>query len=253
MSALSAPAVHVLADPEEAGRAAGEYAAKAIRDALTVRGRARVMFAAAPSQAHMLAALGAQDLDWSLVEVFHLDEYIGLDAGAPQRFGSWLHRHLFDAVRPGTVHLLDTHDGPQAAAARYDALLDRSSIDLACIGIGNNGHIAFNEPYQWSLEPSGVLEVELDETSREQQVLDGCFASLDEVPRSALTLSVPQILRARRIMVTASGGHKRAALAAALTSELSPACPATALLTHPDVTYFIDTAADPRHSSEAHR
>lgn len=251
MSTLFAPTVHVRVDPVEAGRAAGRYAGDAIRAALASRERVRVLFAAAPSQEHMLAALRGQDLDWTRVEVFHLDEYIGLSPDAPQRFGAWLHRHLFDAVRPGAIHLIETHDGPQAAAARYDALLERSAIDLACIGIGNNGHIAFNEPYHWSLEPSGVLQVDLDATSREQQVLDGCFATLEEVPRSALTLSVPQILRARTIVVTASGAHKRAALAAALTSELSPACPATALLTHPDVAYFIDTAADPRHISEA--
>lgn len=251
MTVLFTPRVDVRPDPREAGVAAGRHAAAAIRGAVETRGAARVVFAAAPSQEHMLDTLRGEPLDWSRVEVFHLDEYVGLDVGDPRRFGVWLQDRLFDIVKPGATHLIDSGSG---GAEAYAELLMRTELDLACIGIGNNGHIAFNEPYHWSLESGpGVFEVELDAVSREQQVLDGCFATLDEVPHTALTLSVPQILRARSIVVTAAGDHKRAALAAALTSELSPACPATALLTHPDVAYFIDTAADPDQNSEASR
>jgi glucosamine-6-phosphate deaminase len=237
--------VRIYSDRAQSGAAAARAAAAALRTALATRGEARVVFAAAPSQRETLAGLrAAEGIDWSRVSVFHMDEYIGLPAGAPQRFGRFLADELWDAVRPGAVHVIDPGDDPEAASARYAELLGGGPIDLVCLGIGDNGHLAFNDPPVADFaDPLAVKVVELADACRRQQVSDGCFATLADVPARAITLTVPTLLAGRTLVATVPGASKRAALAAALGGPVSESCPASVLRTHPGCTLFADLEA----------
>jgi glucosamine-6-phosphate deaminase len=235
------------------GRAAGNESAKLLRETLAAQPRARVVFAAAPSQNESLAALvAAEGIDWSRVEAFHMDEYVGLAADAPQRFARYLAERLFDRVRPGRVHLIGVGDaaaGLAEAAAecrRYAGLLAAAPIDLVCLGIGENGHIAFNDPPVADFEdPETVKPVALDEACRWQQVHDGCFASIAEVPAHAITLTIPALLSARRMVCAVPGPTKRAAVERLLAGPVSTACPATILRTHGGCTLHVDHDSSP--------
>ncbi|MBF8184348.1 glucosamine-6-phosphate deaminase [Nonomuraea sp. K274] len=239
--------VRIYSDRAESGAAAARAAAAALRTALATRDEARVVFAAAPSQRETLAGLrAAEGIDWSKVVVFHMDEYIGLPADAPQRFGRFLHHELWNAVRPGAVHVIDPGDDPEAESARYAGLLGRGPIDLVCLGIGDNGHLAFNDPPVADFaDPLAVKVVELDDACRRQQVSDGCFATLADVPERAITLTVPTLMAGRTLVATVPGVNKRAALAAALDGPVAESCPASVLRTHPDCTLFADLEAHP--------
>lgn len=243
---LNEPTIVVHPGVRDAGAAAAEQASRTIGAAIAARGRTRVLFASAPSQAPMLAHLRSLDVDWSAVEVFHIDEYVGLAPEDPRGFGPWLRDHLFDHVRPSTVHLIDGASDAAIESVRYGNLLAENDIDLACIGIGVNGHIAFNEPYQWEIdEPALVAPVTLQDESRQQQVDDDCFDSLAEVPTQAISVTVSGILRAHHLIVTVTGAHKQSAVTATLVPGLNPACPATALQSHDSVTIHTDQTAAP--------
>jgi glucosamine-6-phosphate deaminase len=225
------------------GRAAAECAAGLIREAVSERGAARVLFASAPSQNAFLATLVSLDLPWPQVDAFHIDEYVGLPLDSPQAFGQWLDERLFSRV-PLRGHRIATDGDPLEAARRYGAAVMASPIDVACIGIGVNGHIAFNEPYQWAVEDDEPMRlVELAGSSRQQQVDDGCFARIEDVPSAALTLTVPTLLSARALVVTVPGAHKAEAVAAAVEGDLTPAVPASILRSHARATLFLDRAA----------
>jgi glucosamine-6-phosphate deaminase len=225
------------------GQAAAQRTAALIADAVAARGRARVLFASAPSQEVFLSSLIALDLPWENVEAFHIDEYVGIARDAPQSFGQWLHERLFSHV-PLKACRIDTEVEPESGARQYAAALLRSEIDVACIGIGVNGHIAFNEPYQWYIDdPEPLRLVDLAQRSRQQQVDDGCFETISDVPSTALTLTIPMLLSAREIVVTVPGAHKAVAVAATVEGNLSPAVPASALRTHGSVTLFLDSDA----------
>lgn len=240
-------------DRSALGRAAGEEASGVLRERLAAQPWARVVFAAAPSQNESLAALAAAEgIDWSRVEAFHMDEYVGLAAGAPQRFARYLAERLFDRVRPGRVHLIGLGDaaaGLAEAAAecrRYAALLAAAPIDLVCLGIGENGHIAFNDPPVADFEdPEAVKPVALDEACRRQQVHDGCFASIADVPTHAITLTIPTLLAARRLVCAVPGPTKRAAIERLLAGPVSTACPATILRGHGGCTLHVDHDSAP--------
>lgn len=229
------------------GRAAAAIVAEALRRRLSRDGHARMIFAAAPSQASMLAALvEAPGIAWERVTAFHMDEYIGLPPDTPQRFANWLKLHLLDRVTFEAVHLISPGDDPRRAAAAYAAALAAAPIDIVCLGIGVNGHLAFNDPPVADLEDRlDVKIVELDEVCRQQQVDDGCFAALADVPTHAITLTVPRLLRAERMVCVVPGAAKRAAVRAALHDPVSTACPATALRWHPAVSLLLDRESDP--------
>jgi glucosamine-6-phosphate deaminase len=237
----------VLVHPDTAalGAAAASAVAGAVREALARRPVVRMAFAAAPSQRAMLTALAAEPgIDWGRVTAFHLDEYLGLAPDAPQRFGTWLRRAFFDRVPLGAVHLIETGPDAEAGARAYAALLAEAPLDVVCLGIGVNGHLAFNDPPVADLDdPADVKTVDLDEVCRRQQVDDGAFGTLAEVPRRAVTLTVPRLLAADRLFCTVSGAYKRDAVRAALLAPVGARCPATALRTHPDCTVFLDRAA----------
>lgn len=237
--------VRVDADRAALGRAAADDVAAAMRAALAAGGQLRMAFAAAPSQEEFLAALAAApDLDWSRVTAFQLDEYVGLPEDAPQRFGRFLRARLFDRLPLGAVHLVgatERADDPAAEARRYAALVDAAPLDLVCLGIGENGHLAFNDPPVADfLDRARVKVVELDAACRRQQVNDGCFPALDRVPTRAITLTIPTLMSGRRLACVVPGSTKRAAVRRALTGPVATACPASILRTHPAATLYLD-------------
>ena len=230
----------------EMGAAAAAQAACVLRAALAEAPVVRAVFAAAPSQAEMLDALSSHELDWSRVEAFHMDEYVGLPADVPQRFGPWLERHLFRRVPFRAVHLLRPDEGVEACCAAYAALLEAAPLHLVCLGIGVNGHLAFNDPPVADLADTlDVKRVELDPACRQQQVDDGAFAALDDVPQEAVTLTIPRLLRAGRLVCTVPGPAKRPAVQAALHGPIGAACPASALRLHGACSLFLDRDSDP--------
>ena len=240
------PAVRRFVDREQLGIAAGAEIASAMRRRLRDQGTLRMVFASAPSQESTLRALsGAPELDWSRVTAFHLDEYLGLRRGAPQQFGSWLSRTLFERVPIGRVHLMNPGGDARPAVARYSQLLSAEPIDIVCLGIGVNGHLAFNEPPADFSATSVVKVVELDVASRQQQVDDGCFEDLDDVPHRAITLTIPTLLSARELYCMVPGEAKRSAVSRALNGPVTEAVPASALRLHPHCMVFVDRGSDP--------
>jgi len=225
------------------GAAAGSEAASLIRRLLQEQERVRIVFAAAPSQNEFLATLaGQEDLDWRRVTAFHMDEYIGLAREAPQRFGRYLQTRLFDRVRPGEVHYIDTDAPIEAECRRYGDLLAAAPVDIVCLGIGENGHLAFNDPPVADFADSVPMKaVKLDEACRRQQVHDGCFPSLDEVPARALTLTIPALMAGKHLFCMVPGAAKREAVRRTLQGPVATDCPATILRTHPDCKLYLDS------------
>jgi glucosamine-6-phosphate deaminase len=204
------------------------------------------MFASAPSQSEMLSTLaGAPEIDWPRVDAFHLDEYVGLAVGDEHSFGAWLDRHIFDLVRPGRVEKLDPSAvDPDAECRRYGRLLADGGVDIAFLGIGENGHVAFNEPHEADFHDRDLVKVvRLDGASRQQQVHDGTFAAADAVPVLAMTVTMSTVLASRVIIVTVPGPAKAEAVARALGGPVDTSSPASALRWHPDATLFIDKDA----------
>lgn len=231
---------------EQMGRAAYEHYAGRLSVALDVKSRARAIFAAAHSQDDFLKAMAADDrLDFSRIEAFHMDEYIGLADDAPQKFSAFLSHAIFDRKPFGRVHLMHSGTGDvQAECRRYGDLLTAAPIDIVSLGIGENGHIAFNDPHVARFDdPETVKVTTLDEHCRQQQVNDGEFASIDLVPREALTLTVPMLMSCRTIVGVVPLGRKAQAVRDALYGPISERCPASILRTHDDAALFLDRDA----------
>ncbi|MDZ7799714.1 MAG: glucosamine-6-phosphate deaminase [Trueperaceae bacterium] len=230
--------------PEALGRAASEAARETLADAIRDRGQARVVLATGNSQLPFFTALrqnGAK-VDWSRVETFHMDEYLGLDEDHPASFRRFLRREVIEPLGIGTFHGIDGDpERAEDTIAAYEALLARAPIDLCCMGVGENGHLAFNDPpYADFADPEVAKVVRLDETSRSQQVGEGHFADLDAVPTHAITLTVPTLLRAARLLVIAPERRKAAAVRTALEGPIDPACPASVLRRAPHATLYLD-------------
>lgn len=222
------------------GAAAASEIAAAMRARLSEGRSLRMVFAAAPSQREMLRALIAEPgIDWARVTAFHMDEYIGLDQDAPQRFGLWLRREIFDHV-PLRYHLIEPGADVQAACEEYARMLHEGPIDFVLLGVGMNGHLAFNDPPADLHDAAAVKVVELDELCRRQQVEDGCFGAMDLVPRRAVTLTVPELLRGKRMFCCVPGRLKAEAVRAMMTEPVSGDCPATALRGHAACTMYLD-------------
>lgn len=232
---------------QQMGAVAADEIAAELRARLDRQAGVRMVFASAPSQSDVIAALvAAKDVDWSRVTAFHMDEYIGLDLGSPQRFGNWLRRHIFDLLPFAATHCILPGDDPGATARDYAALLAEAPIDIVQLGIGVNGHIAFNDPPVADFnDPEDVKIVELDQVCRQQQVDDDCFATMADVPLRAITLTVPRLMRAGRLFCMVPGQVKRNAVRAALEGPVVTDCPASILRRHPDCTLYLDAAADP--------
>ena len=245
--------IHVSASRGELGDRAARDIATALRSGLRKKANLRMIFAAAPSQSEMLAALLREpEIDWTRVTAFHMDEYIDLPEEAPQRFAGWLERTFFAHVPLAEVHLIRPGADPQATCREYASLLAEAPADIVLLGIGTNGHLAFNDPPADLNDPLAVRIVELDRMCREQQVLDGCFAALDDVPARAITLTVPTLLAGHELFCCVPGGHKAAAVRAMLEWPISGACPATALRAHPRCTVYLDRESNSMSEDNEH-
>ena len=237
--------VRVFADRGDAGAAGAEIAAGVLREETRRAGRAAVVFASAVSQGAFLAALRAQQIDWTRIIAFHMDEYAGMSGDHPASFRRFLRERLLDHVPVAAFHQLegDAADA-EAECARYAGLLRMAQPCLAIMGIGENGHVAFIDPPVCDFsDPRDVRAVELDDFCRMQQVHDGAFARLEDVPRRALSLTVPFFLRVPRAFVFVNGVRKSAAVRAALEGPVVEACPASVLRRHPCAILFLDEAA----------
>lgn len=203
-----------------------------------------MIFAAAPSQNDVLQALVAyRDIDWSRIHAFHMDEYIGLPTELADRsFGTYLRQHIFDLVPFGSIHLIDaTATDPEAECARYTRLLRENPTDIVVMGIGENGHIAFNDPWVADFaDPKWVKAVPLDGVCRMQQVNDGCFARLEQVPTHAITLTCPALFAGAHLFCIVPAPTKATAVKRTLEGPISEACPATVLRRHPSARLYLD-------------
>jgi glucosamine-6-phosphate deaminase len=236
------PAIHILADPESAGAAAASAAAVHIREAIAARGHARILVATGNSQLALIDHLVQEPIDWGAVEVLHLDEYVGISADHPASFRHWIKTRLADKARPRAVHYI-CGDAPdlQAELNRYTRLLSEDFVDIAFVGFGENGHIAFNDPgVAERNDPVAIKRVALDLPSRLQQVGEGHFLDLASVPTDAVTLTCPALLAARRWICCVPEKRKAVAVAAALEGPISEDCPASFCRLHPRVEVFLD-------------
>lgn len=249
---LSAPEVTLKVDQlkieihphrESMGWAAARSVAQEIRVRLHRQEHVSMIFASAPSQEEFLAALAVQPgLDWRRVIAFHMDEYVGLPVDAPQNFGRFLWERLFKRVKPGLVHYLDGNAPDlDEESARYGDLLRCCPPDITCAGVGENGHLAFNDPPVADFEDDVLVKVvQLAEQSRQQQVKEGCFPALRDVPKLAITLTIPALFSAPNFSCVVPFRSKAQAVRQMLTGPVSTDCPASILRRHSDATLYLD-------------
>ncbi len=226
---------------EEMGKVAAVDAAERINHVIAEKGEATVVFAAAPSQNELLAALKDANIDWTKVRAMHMDEYIGLPEDHEAGFGNFLRRAIFDDLPFKAVHFLYGKDEPETICARYSELLEKYPPDLVLLGVGENGHLAFNDPAVADFEdPKAVKIVELDDVCRMQQVNDGCFATFDDVPEKAITLTMSAILSIENAVTVVPGKTKAQAIKNMLHGEITTECPASILRTKENAVLYLD-------------
>ena len=239
-------AVTVCRDRKSMGSVAAAEVGARIRQLLANRQSLNMMFAAAPSQNEFLAELlQSEGIDWSRINGFHLDEYMGLDAARPQRFDRFLRTHVFDQASFKQVHYIDHASlSGDEVVERYSNLLKEYPIDIACIGIGENGHIAFNDPHVADFaDPYNFKVVDLDDLCRTQQVNDGCFPTFDDVPPRAYTVTIPGIMAAQYIYCIVPAKNKSQAVKDTLLGPIDPRCPASVLRSHQRAKLYLDREA----------
>ena len=233
--------VAIYPDRAALSRAAAAHAAGALRSCIEANGTARIVVATGASQIDFLEALtSSAGVDWSRVEMFHLDEYVGLPITHPASFRRYLLDRLIEKVAMGRYHLLNGDDDPVTAARDVGEALAGRPIDVAFVGIGENGHLAFNDPPADFSTDEPYIIVNLDEACRRQQVGEGWFASIDEVPAQAISMSVRQILKAAEIIAVVPDARKAAAVKASVEGPVSPMAPASILQRHGKVTLYLD-------------
>lgn len=236
--------LRVFEDKQAMGEVAAAQAATVLRRAISDRGSARLVAATGASQFEFLDALtGAQEIDWPNVELFHLDEYIGLPMTHPASFRKYIQERIIAKTGITLHHLMSGEDDPAAVIQRTSDAIRAASIDVAFVGIGENGHLAFNDPPADFDTDDPYLIVNLDEPCRRQQVGEGWFADLSSVPKQAISMSVRQILKAREIIAVVPDARKAAAVKACFEGPISPMAPASILRRHPSATIFLDKAS----------
>lgn len=232
--------VEISPNRAELGKASAAEAARRLNKAIQEKGEATAIFAAAPSQNEFLENLLLADVDWTKVRAMHQDEYINLDPAHPAGFGNFLDRAIFKKLPFKEVHYLRGAT-TEEAVARYNELLAAYPPDIIFLGIGENGHLAFNDPAVADFnDPLNVKPVDLDDVCRNQQVNDGCFNSIDEVPKQALTLTMSLIMKIPQALAMVPGPLKANAVCRALTGEITTECPASILREHPDAILYLD-------------
>ena len=220
---------------------AAAHAAESLRSCIRAKSHARIIAATGASQIDFLDAItSAPGIDWSRVEMFHLDEYVGVPMTHPASFRRYLLDRLIDKVGVGRYHLLEGDNNPEQVAQQVGNALAERPVDLAFVGIGENGHLAFNDPPADFATERPYLIVTLDDACRRQQVGEGWFASMDDVPRQAISMSVRQILRSEEIIAVVPDARKAAAVKACVEGSISPMAPASILQTHPNTTLYLD-------------
>lgn len=235
--------VNIYETREEMGNAAARDIKARILSLLQTRETINMIFAAAPSQNEVLYALATdKEIPWNRINAFHMDEYIGLSADAPQGFGNFLKEHIFGLADFKSVSYIDiTASDAEKECKRYAELLAKYPTDIVVMGIGENGHIAFNDPPVADFnDKKAVKSVELDEICRNQQVNDGCFAKIDDVPKTAITLTVPTLFAGDHLFCIVPAKTKAKAVKATLCDDINEKCPATVLRRHKSAILYLD-------------
>lgn len=235
--------VKIYATRKEMGKAAAEDMVKVLKNLLKEKDEVNIIFAAAPSQNEFFEALvDAEGIAWNRINVFHMDEYVGLANEAPQRFGNFLKDRIFGKVSLKSTNYIDGNvDNLEEECSRYAELLKQYPTDITCMGIGENGHIAFNDPHIADFnDPKLVKVVDLDDKSRQQQVNDGCFEFFNQVPGKAITLTIPSLLAAKNIYCMVPAKTKAVAVARTITGAIDESCPASILKRHNNATMYLD-------------
>jgi glucosamine-6-phosphate deaminase len=233
--------IRILEDKESVGQAAAAQAANSLRQAIHQNGAARIVAATGASQFEFLDVLTSlPSIDWTHVEVFHLDEYVGLPINHPASFRKYLLERLINKTGIKRYHFLEGEGDAQTSAVKVGLELQRAPIDLLFAGIGENAHLAFNDPPADFNTEDPYLIVDLDEACRQQQVNEGWFASLRDVPKRAISMSVRQILRSREIVVVVPDERKAQAVRNSLEGDVSPNVPASILRTHSNTSIYLD-------------
>lgn len=229
----------------EMGEVSARETADYIRKLLKEKDEVNIIFAAAPSQDDFLSSMLKEDIDWSRVNGFHMDEYIGLDKDAPQGFGNFLDDRILKKIPLKSMHYLYPGDrNPEEVCKEYEELLKKYPTDVVFMGVGENGHIAFNDPHvAFFDDPKLVKVVDLDLACRQQQVNDGCFTSLDKVPTHAITVTIPGLLRGKRLACVVPTTRKAEAVKNALEGPVSETCPASILRKHDGAFMYVDKDA----------
>jgi glucosamine-6-phosphate deaminase len=241
--------LRIFEDRNSLGAVAAEQAAEGMRKAIAQRGKARIIGASAASQFEFLEALTrAPGIDWRRVELFHLDEYIGLSMTHPASFCKFLQDRLVAKTGIATSHFLNGQRDPNDVIREANEAISAAPIDVAFVGIGENGHLAFNDPPADfdTMEP--FIVVNLDEACRQQQVGEGWFPTLDTVPKQAISMSVRQVLKSREILAVVPGAKKAQAIHACFDGPISPAAPSSILRTHDSTTIYLDRESAARLS-----
>ncbi len=228
------------------GREAAEKGASLIRDALKKKGSATIIVATGASQFEMLESLTSAGLDWTRVTAFHLDEYIGLPATHPASFRKYLKERFVDLVPLKGFHYINGEKDPEAECRRVGAIIEKEEVDVAFIGIGENGHLAFNDPPADFETTAPYLVVELDGACRQQQYGEGWFPSLEDVPRTAISMSVHRIMQSKALICTVPDERKAEAVKNVLEGEITPAVPASILRNHPSAWLYLDRGSASR-------
>lgn len=234
--------VEVYENKEDLGRAAAAKAAASIAGVAKAKETVNLVFSTGASQFTFVAALRDHEIAWNKVQAFHLDEYVGIKADHPASFRIWLQTRINTPFRPKVFNFVEG-DAPDTSAEceRYTSLIRENPLDIGFIGIGENGHVAFNDPPVADFEdPKWVKIVELDDACRRQQVGEGWFPTVDDVPKYAITLTVPAIMACREIISVVPDARKAEAVKGALQGPITTACPASILRTHPNAVLFLD-------------
>jgi glucosamine-6-phosphate deaminase len=243
--------VQIFEDRGSLAISAASQAAKTIREAIKVRGQARIIAATGASQFAFLEKLTSeQGIDWQRVEMFHLDEYLELPITHPASFRKYLRERLIDKVGIKTFHLIDSERNPSEVIAEIAAEINKLPIDIAFVGIGENGHLAFNDPPADFETDEAYIVVELDEACRRQQLGEGWFRGLEEVPRRAISMTIRQVLKANEIICVVPDARKADAVKKSLEGEISPKFPASILRTHPNTYIYLDKESSSMLSPE---
>jgi glucosamine-6-phosphate deaminase len=233
--------IKILQDKKTVGEQAADIATDLLHAALKERGRARIIAATGASQFDFLASLTrSRQIDWKRVAMFHLDEYVGIPESHPASFRRYLRERLISKAGITEYYLLNPGEDPAAECRRVGKLIEQAPIDVAFIGIGENGHLAFNDPPADFETEAPYLVVNLDLKCRQQQLGEGWFGSLEEVPTRAISMSIRQIMRSRAILCIVPEARKAAAVKATLSEPISPMVPASILRTHPNTILFLD-------------